>query len=85
MAQAIKRTAAMAAATLDIAARLRTPLRKTFGPWRSRQTFACFIANQPGAMRRSRSRVFLIAIFAALVVMIGFIAWAYIVAENKVR
>jgi len=36
-------------------------------------------------MRRSRSRVFLIAIFIALVVMIGFIAWAYIVAENKVR
>jgi len=31
------------------------------------------------------SRIFIIAIFVALAVMIGFIAWAYIVAENKIR
>ena len=81
----MKRTAAKAAVTLDIVARVRIALAKPSGRRVAlfEEIFASVFPKERQTMSR-RSRV-LTAIIIALAVMVGLIAWAYTVAEHKIR
>ena len=80
----VKRTAAIAAVALDIVGPVRTLLIKTLPGGPFEQMFPSVTANTREAMSK-RSRHLGLVIIIALAVMIGLIAWAYTVAEHKIR